>query len=164
MVEQLQDGVDVVLGHRVRLEQVQEQQTGTLGRLSILHDRVRGGRLTLPVDQSNGWPVAGEVEERAGPGQLAERLRPEVPLQSLQGQGTDVADIDPGTNHHQGVRLPQFGTGLGELKRTDSHVPPILPRCVVHRHVVAPAEIARESGAECETLCFRLQYQAQAMK
>ena len=96
------------------------QQGERMRRIGVL--------MPLAVDDPDVWSIAREVEKDPGPRQPAELLRPEVLLQLAQGQAAHVAHVNPGTDHDQGVGLPQLRDRLENIERTDLHLPNILQR------------------------------------
>ena len=122
VLEELDDGVGVVLAPGVGLADVQEDVVPVAGRVEGVVDYGVGyGEGAHTVDGAHDGPVAGEVEEFAGTGEPAELFGAEVALDLAEHEAADLADVYPWGEHGQRAGLAELGQVVGYFEGGYSH-------------------------------------------
>ena len=105
-------------------------KSGPVLRLGVAEDGIGNFEFPLTVDCLHGGPVPSEVEELSRTDQPAQLVGGQVPLQTVESQGSHAANVDPRPNHGKNVGVSELGYGLLDIERPYSHGPmvPETPR------------------------------------
>ena len=120
--EQLHDGLGVVLAEHVGLAQVQEDVVAPGGLVpGVAGDGVGLGQGALAVDDPGLGPLPREVEEDAGPGELAQLDGAQVPLQLVEDQGAHAPNVHPGAQVGYGDGVLELRSVVQDFESAYSH-------------------------------------------